>query len=85
MYVLSKKNRFIRDKNVNYPWQYKMKFKLMTKCTSKYLIAPRIYRSRGSAPWDSQRVDVHILPTLLEYVKAIYKGYTEYQDLLQKK
>ena len=49
MYRLSRNEMCIRKTNVNTRGNIKIKFKLMTKCSSKYLGCP-LYR--GSLLWD---------------------------------
>ena len=55
------------------------KFRLMTKCSSKYLNSP-LYR--GSTLWNSIDKDVQCIPTMGQHEKAVDKMYVVYQDLL---
>ena len=50
IYILSKKEIYIMKNNVNTRANVKIKFRLMTKCSGKYLGSP-LYR--GSVLWDN--------------------------------
>ena len=65
-YRLSKKERYVQkpDVGLNTRGNVKIKFKLMTKCSSKYIGSP-LYR--GSALWDKLENGVQILPNAEQF------------------
>ena len=79
MYRLSKKEMYIKRTNVNTRGNRKKKFKLMTKCSGKYLGSP-LYR--GSELWDKLAKSVQDLPTNLKFANTIKKSFRIYKDLL---
>ena len=79
MFRLSKKETYVQKPNVNTRGNVKIKFRLMNKCTSKYLGSP-LYR--GSAPWDNLDKNVQTLPNAVQFSKVLSKQFTEYKDLL---
>ena len=79
MYRLSKKTRYIKCTRANTRGTVKTKFKLMSKCTSKYLNSP-LYR--GANLWDKLDKNVQDIPTLESFVKEIIKQYRTYVNLL---
>ena len=60
MYRLSKKEMYIKKPVVHMRGNTKINFKLMTKCSSKYLGSPLF---RGATLWDKLDKAVQTLPT----------------------
>ena len=79
MYNLSRKPMYIKEVNVNTRGNLKTKFRLMSKCSGKYLGGP-LYR--GSTLWDSLEKNVQDLPTLRRFSNIIMKEYKVYVDLI---
>ena len=79
MYRLSKKEMYIKRTNVNTRGNRKIKFKLMTRCTGKYLGSP-LYR--GSELWDKLAKSIQDLPTNVQFANTIKKSFRTYKDLL---
>ena len=68
-----------KEKFVNTRGNIKTKFKLMTKCSSKYLNSP-LYK--GSLLWDSPTVEIQRLPTTLQFIRPTSDMYRIYKDFL---
>ena len=79
MYRLSKKKVYIKETNVNTRGNSKTKFKLMTKCSSKYLGSP-LYR--GSILWDKLDKSTHDIPNIKQFSNVLVKKCRVYRDLL---
>ena len=65
IYRLSRKEMYVKRLNVNTRGNAKIKFKLMTKCSSKYLGSPQY---RGSSLWDKLEKGVQDLPNVTKCV-----------------
>ena len=70
MYRLSKKTLYIKPVNVNTRGNVKKKFKLLTKCTSKYLNSPLYV---GAALGDNLDKNVQDMPTQKLFAHEITK------------
>ena len=70
IYRLSKKEMYIKRSNVNTRRNVKIKFKLMTICSGKYLGSP-LYR--GSLLWDKLDKGVQDLPNVKQFMNALIK------------
>ena len=68
MYRLSRKERYVKRTNVNTRGNVKVKFKLMTKCSGKYLSSP-LYR--GSQLWDKLEKDTQDLQNVKQVSNLI--------------
>ena len=79
MYKLSKKDPYIKRTNVNTRGNAKIKFKLMTRCSGKYLGSP-LYR--GSLLWDKIDKEIQYMPNVKQFTKALIKNCRVYKDLL---
>ena len=79
MYRLSRKPVYIKHTNVNTRGNVKIKFNLLSRCTSKYLNSP-LYR--GAALWDELDKNVQDIVLLKTFVTEIMKSYRVYVDLL---
>ena len=79
LYRLSRKERYIKKTNVNTRGNVKIKFKLMTKCSGKYLGSP-LYR--GSILWDELEKSTQDLPNAREFTKVLTKKCRVCKDLL---
>ena len=79
MYRLSKKAMYIKPVNVNTRGNTKKRFKLPSKCTSKYKNSP-LYR--GSFLWDNLDKGVQDIPTQQLFTREVMKTQKEYVDLL---
>ena len=79
MYRLSKKGMYIKTTNVHTRANDKVKFKLMTKCSSKYLGSP-LYR--GSILWDKLEKSTQDLPNVTRFSSVLVKNCRVYKDLL---
>ena len=79
MYRLSKKEGYIKRTDVNTRGNVKIKFKLMTRCSSKYMGSPLF---RGSQLWDKLEKTVHDLPTVKRFSSALNAKCRVYKDLL---
>ena len=79
MYRISRKPVYLKKTNVHSRGNRKVKFKLMTKCTSKYLNSP-LYK--GATLWDEIEKNIQDMPTLKQFTKEIMKSYNVYVDLL---
>ena len=79
MYRLSKKPKYIKKLNVFTRANVKTKFKLMTKCSSKYLGSP-LYR--GSILWDNLDKNTQDLPSITHFSNVLLKNFQVYKDLL---
>ena len=73
---------YIKPVNVNTRGNTKKKFKLPSKCTSKYINSP-LYR--GSVLWDNLEKCVQDIPSQQLFNRKITKMYKEYVDLLVQK
>ena len=80
MYRLSKKEMYIKRTNVNTRGNVKIKFKLMTRCSGKYLGSP-LYR--GSLLWDKLEKEIQNLPSVKQYTNVLIKNCRVYKDLLK--
>ena len=65
--------------NVNPRANVKIKFKLMTKCSGKYLGSP-LYR--GSMLWNNLDKTTQDLPTMKQFSSLLKKKCRVYEDLL---
>ena len=79
MYRLSKNFRYIKEPNIATHANIKTKFKLMSKCDSKYLNSP-LYR--GATLWDELDRTVQDLQNVKRFTKELLKSYQVYADLL---
>ena len=79
MYILSKKEIYIMKNNVNTRANVKIKFRLMTKCSGKYLGSP-LYR--GSVLWDNLDKITQDLPSMKHFSAVMRKNCRTYIDLL---
>ena len=79
MYRLSKNNRYIKEPNIATRANTKTKFKLMSKCNSKYLNS-RLYR--GATLWDELDKTVQDLQNVKGFTKELLKSYQVYVDML---
>ena len=68
--------------NINTRGNIRMKFKLMSKCTSKYLNSP-LYR--GATLWDRLDKNVQDLPSVKEFTARIMESYKVYGNLIDGK
>ena len=69
---LSKKELYIKETDVNTRSNEKIKSKLTSKCSSKYLGSP-LYR--GSSLWDKLEKNVQELPSTRQFSNVfVYKG-----------
>ena len=64
MNKISKNDMNLKKKILNTHGNDKVKFKLTTKCSGKYLNSPL---HRGSALWDGLKLETQKLSTILEY------------------
>ena len=80
MYRLSSNDVYMKKSGVKTRRNVKRKFKLMTKCSSKYLNSP-IYK--GSILWDNLTVEIQSAPTMLLFTRMTKKMYANYRDLLE--
>ena len=79
MYRISKKPMYIKHVNINTRGNTKVKFKLMSKCTSKYLNSP-LYR--GANLWDGLDKNAQDLLNVKEFNARIMQSYNVYVDLI---
>ena len=79
MYRLSKKDAYIKRPNVYTRGNVKIKFKVMTKCSGKYLGSP-LYR--GAQLWDKLDKITQDLPNVKLFSEALIKNCRVYEDLL---
>ena len=70
---------YIKKNPINTRGNTKTKFKLMTKCTGKYLGSP-LYR--GSILWDKLEKEVQHLPTIRQFSNVLVRNCRIYKDLL---
>ena len=80
MYRLSRKERYVNKTHVNTRGNVKIKFKLITKCSGKYLSSP-LYR--GSQLWDKLEKTTQDLPNVKQFSNEIRKSCQNYKDLLK--
>ena len=70
---------YIKRTNMNTRGNCKIKFRLMSKCTGKYLGSP-LYR--GSILWDKLDKNVQEMLDVRKFTNEVMKGYKIYVDLL---
>ena len=79
MYLRSEQERYVK-KLVRVLWgNVKVKFKLMSRCTGKYMNSPMF---RGSALWDALPVDIQRVVTIRVFTKELCNMNKTYVDLL---
>ena len=78
MYRLSKKEVYIKRNNINTRGNVKIKFKLMARCSGKYLGSP-LYR--GSQLWDNLDKSIQDLPTVKHFSNVLMSKCSVYKDL----
>ena len=79
MYRLSKKEVYVKRTNVHTRGNVKIKFKLMSRCSGKYLSSP-LYR--GSQLWDKLDKTTQDLPNVKLFTTSLVKNCRVYKDLL---
>ena len=79
LYRLSRKEPYVQKHDVNTRGNTKIKFRLMTKCSSKYL-GSLLYR--GTCLWDKLERNVQDLPYIRQFSNVISKNYQVYKYLL---
>ena len=79
MYRLSRKVVYIKRNNINTRGNVKIKFKLMARCSGKYLGSP-LYRS--SQLWDNLDKSIQDLPTIKHFSNVLMSKCHVYKDLL---
>ena len=79
MYRLSKKEVYVKRTNVHTRGNVKIKFKLMSRCSGKYLSSP-LYR--GSQLWDKLDKTTQDLPNVKLFSTSLVKNCRVYKDLL---